>query len=382
VLLGLVDRAIGHHNTASSRYESVSASSWRNPVKRLFGAHRRAWTSVGYTAEIWAEASRAVFDVIGDAKQLQFSPPSTDYDFLTTYEELPTLAYFNLHGFLGSPYWYGHGDSEYGSPLLPVALTPLSVSWSDVEGAVVYSEACYGADLEREYPEGSIALNFLAGGALGFIGCTGMSYGTLTPPLSGADLLGQHVWEGISGGLTTGDALRRARAAFMRTVTDEQGYLDGEDQKALMGFVLYGDPSLSLRPAVTLSDEEAELDVACPPLACCSRMMDAEALSLPEETREKVKRSLPFLKADGFLAHPLILCRVGCLGEKCGAQSCGCEQESTDRVSELVQASQQHIVSKGEDQLRHVVKVTVDAEGDLVKVLVSRGGTCRHEGNK
>jgi len=381
-LLGLVDRAIDHHNAASSRDDGVSSSSWLNPVRRLFGAQRREWTSVGYTAEIWAEASRAVFEVIGDASRLQVSPPSTDYDFLTTYEELPTLGYFNLHGFRGSPYWYGHGDSEYGSPLLPIALTPLSVSWADVEGAVVYSEACYGADLERAYPEGSIPVNFLAGGALGFIGCTGMSYGTLTPPLSGADLLGKHVWEGVSGGLSIGDALRRARAAFIRTLADEQGYLDGEDQKALMGFVLYGDPSLSLRGALKFPDLEAELDVACPPLACCSRMMDAEALPLSKEARQKVKRSLPFLDAGGFLAHPLILCRVGCSGEKCGTQSCGCEQDSTDRVSELVQASQQHIVSKGEDRLRQVVKVTVNADGDVVKVLVSRGGTRKHEGSK
>ncbi|MGB9301312.1 MAG: C25 family cysteine peptidase, partial [Anaerolineae bacterium] len=295
-------------------------------------------------------------------------------------EELPTLSYFNLHGFRGSPYWYGHGDSEYESPLVPIALTPLAVSWTSVEGTVVYSEACYGADLEREYPDGSIALNFLAGGALGFVGCTAMSYGTLAPPLSGADLLGVHLWEGILGGLSIGDALRRAKSLFLRDIAEQQGYLDGEDQKALISFVLYGDPSLSLQGTLKSSGLETEMEVACPPLACCSRMMDAEALPLPQEVREKVEKSLPFLQDNGLLAHPLILCRAACSGEKCGGQSCSCGHDDASRVSELLQASQRQVVTKGGEELRHVVKVTINADGEVIKVLVSRGGTCLREG--
>ncbi|HUV74940.1 MAG TPA: C25 family cysteine peptidase, partial [Anaerolineae bacterium] len=348
----------------------------------LLGARHHQWTSIGYSAEIWAEASRSVFEIIGDSSKLQVSPPLTDYDFLSTYEQFPTLGYFNLHGFRGSPYWYGHGESEYGSPLVPIALTPLSVSWASAQGAFVYSEACYGADLMGEYPDGSIAQNILGGGALGFIGCTAMSYGTLAPPLSGADLLGAHLWEGLLGGLPIGDALRRARATFVRSVADEQGYLDGEDQKALVSFVLYGDPSLSLRGAPMSPDLETEVEVACPPLACCSRMMDAEALPLPKEVRQKVEKSLPFLQDNGLLAHPLILCRAACSSGKCGGHSCSCEPSDGAGVSGLIQASQQHVVSKGGDQLRHVVKVTVNADGDVVKVLVSRGGTRTQEGNR
>ncbi|HUV73239.1 MAG TPA: C25 family cysteine peptidase [Anaerolineae bacterium] len=380
-LLGLVEHTIAHHNSSAGAGDGVSASSWLNPFRRLLGARHHQWTSIGYSAEIWAEASRSVFEIIGDSSKLQVSPPLTDYDFLSTYEQFPTLGYFNLHGFRGSPYWYGHGESEYGSPLVPIALTPLSVSWASAQGAFVYSEACYGADLMGEYPDGSIAQNILGGGALGFVGCTAMSYGTLAPPLSGADLLGAHLWEGLLGGLPIGDALRRARAAFVRSVAGEQGYLDGEDQKALVSFVLYGDPSLSLRGAPMPPDLETEVEVACPPLACCSRMMDAEALPLPKEVRQKVEKSLPFLQDNGFLAHPLILCRAACSSGKCGSRSCSCEPSDGAGVSGLIQASQQHVVSKGGDQLRHVVKVTVNADGDVVKVLVSRGGTRTHEGN-
>jgi len=49
-------------------------------------------------------------------------------------------------------------------------------------------------------------------------------------------------------------------------------------------------------------------------------------------------------------------------------------------VSELLQASQRQVVTKGGEELRHVVKVTINADGEVVKVLVSRGGTCLREG--
>jgi len=379
--IGVLEQVIAHHNAAAAAGDGVSLSSWRNPIRRLISARSQAHSSVGYTAEIWAEASRSVFELIGDVRKLSVSPPVTDYDFLTTYEEIPTLGYFNLHGFRGSPYWYGHGESEHGSALLPVALTPLSVSGASARGTVVYSEACYGADLEREYPDGSIPFNFLVSGALGFVGSTSMSYGALEPPLCGADLLGAHLWEGVLGGLPLGDALRRARVAFVKAAAAQQGYLDGEDQKALQSFVLYGDPSLSLRSVAKATGMDLDMDVTCPPLACCSRMMDAEALPLPKEAREKVKRSLPFLQTNGFVAHPLILCRVACSGGECGSQTCRGEPASEGGVSQLLQATQQRIVSKGGERLPHKVKVTINADGEILKVLVSRGGISLGEGD-
>jgi tetratricopeptide (TPR) repeat protein len=380
-LLTLVDRAIAHHERGASQ-AGVSGSSWlRNPIRRLLSAGRSGFASVGYTAEIWAEASRSVFEVIGDPSKLELSPPSTDYDFLTAHEQMPTLAYFNLHGFGGSPYWYGHGEADYGSALLPIALTPLSVSWSSADGALVYSEACYGAEPPGQHADGSIALNLLANGALGFLGFTAMSYGTLSPPLSGADLLGRYLWEGILDGLSVGGAMQRARAEFIRNAATEQGYLDGEDQKALMSFVLYGDPSLSLGARREFPEAEAQFEVACPPLACCSRMMDAESLPLSKEVRAKVQRSLPFLQANGLMAHPLVLCRVPCSSSECGTGVCTCGSGEGSGVPGLIQASHHSIVSKGGHEQQHVVKVTVNADGDVVKVMVSRGGTQTLTGN-
>lgn len=382
VLLKLVETAIHHHQEAASGDRGAASTTWLNPIRRLFGSGQTKLTSVGYSADVWAEASRAVFEAIGDAEDLRMSPPLTDYDFLSTYERIPTLGYFNLHGFQGSPYWYGHGESDHGTPLLPVALTPLAVSWASAEGAVVYSEACYGAELQTESGDESIALNFLASGAWGFIGSTAMSYGSLSPPLLGADLLGKYLWEGILGGLAIGDAFRRARSSFIRAAGEDQGYLDGEDQKALLSFVLYGDPSLRLARSPAVPELEVDLEVTCPPLACCSAMADAKSLPLPRELKEKVQRSVPLLSENGMEAHPLILCRVPSSHRECGGKACHADRGSTDDLPELIMTSQDKVVRKGGDQLRHVVKVTVNAQGDVLKVVMSRGGTRVREGSR
>lgn len=381
-LVRLIDAAIAHHNALAHVGKGNVSRRWLNPVVRLFGSAQDSWNSVGYSAEIWAEASRAVFEVIGDADKLQVSPPLTDYDFLSAYDEMPALGYFNLHGFGGSPYWYGHGESEHGSPLLPIALTPLSVSWANADAAVIYSEACYGAQLQSDHGDGSIALNFLAGGALGFIGSTAMSYGSLEPPLCGADLLGRYLWEGVIAGLPIGSALLRARSAFIQAVASGQGYLDGEDQKALLSFVLYGDPSLRLAPAPQAVELETQFEVACPPLACCWKMKEADSVLLPKEVQQKMQRSLPFLRANGLEGHPLVLCQVDCSGEKCASRECVCARESNECATELVVTSQQRVVSKGAQQLRQVVKVTVNTDGEVMKVVMSRGGTRGDRGNR
>jgi hypothetical protein len=265
---------------------------------------------------------------------------------------------------------------------LPVALTPLSISWANAQAAVIYSEACYGADLGNGCSDGSIALSFLSRGALGFVGSTAMSYGALAPPLSGADLLGRHLWEGIVGGLPIGCALRRARSAFMRAAATQQGYLDGEDQKTLLSFGLYGDPSLSMERRTVSPELDAEPEVSCPPVACYWSMVESESLPVSEDLRERIQRSLPFLPTTHLKARPLIFCDGGCSSERHAAHPCGAVPKRVDGFPELIVTSQQRAVSKGGNGLEHVVKVTVGAQGEVTKVLMSRGGICTARGSR
>jgi hypothetical protein len=79
-------------------------------------------------------------------------------------------------------------------------------------------------------------------GALAVVGSTCISYGSVNTPLVAADLLGNLFWQHLKSGQTAGDAFRQARVDLVREMDRRQGYLDGEDQKTLISFVLYGDP--------------------------------------------------------------------------------------------------------------------------------------------
>jgi len=82
------------------------------------------------------------------------------------------LMYFNLHGFLGQPNWFGQKDGSVG----PTAVTPEGIRSRRWDGVVVFAEVCYGAGSE-------IAQAFLQQGARAFIGSTGTAYGRIKPTI-------------------------------------------------------------------------------------------------------------------------------------------------------------------------------------------------------
>ncbi len=86
-------------------------------------------------------------------------------------------------------------------------------------------------------------------------------------------LLGRSFWDNLPAGLPAGEALRRAKTlTWPPRWSSRQGYLDGEDQKTLISFVLYGDPLFMLTPArvpltgkviVRRTTRPAEIKTAC-----------------------------------------------------------------------------------------------------------------------
>ncbi len=152
---------------------------------------------------------------------------------------LKSRHYFNLHGSMDTPYFYGQGDGYY-----PVALSPPDVSKGDVSGAVVVSEACYGAYIDGRGKESSIPISYLSRGALGFVGSTTIAYGPASPPCGEADLMAIFFFYYLDFGVPMGVALALAKAYFARKMIEEQGYLDEDDRKTLLQFILLGDPSL------------------------------------------------------------------------------------------------------------------------------------------
>ena len=154
------------------------------------------------------------------------------------------LAYYNLHGLIDAPEWFGQKDpsEKRGSLDYPVALSHLDVEKFTTMPKVILSEACYGAHTLGKTDQTSLALKFISLGVMAFIGSTCISYGSIAAPLIGGDLLSNMFWKFLKEGQTAGEALMHAKIEVAREMNRRQGYLDGEDQKTLLSFVLYGDP--------------------------------------------------------------------------------------------------------------------------------------------
>ncbi|MFZ3069555.1 MAG: hypothetical protein WA110_00315 [Anaerolineaceae bacterium] len=236
--------------------------------------------NIGCCAEVWQIPSAEVFSAIDRSDRIKISPPTNSENFLYKQKSNPKYAYFNLHGLKDAPEWYGQRDLKQQSrdPEYPVALVPSLYNEKTPAPEFVMSEACYGANIIDKQASDSMALNFLATGSRCFVGSTCIAYGSVSKPLIAADLLAQDFWTHVQNGVSVGYALMRAKLSLASQMTKSQGYLDGEDQKTILSFVLYGDPLASkdsvkhiakplLRPAKnpiikTISDSREELVVA------------------------------------------------------------------------------------------------------------------------
>ncbi len=291
-------------------------------IARMIGSQDqgRDFYAAGITADIWKKASLDVFGPIGDPQDLVSSPPLDlsgwpreefrDNDFL----------YFNLHGLEDSPAWYGQRKGLIGDgPMYPKAIHPqdLQNHMKRIPRAVL-SEACYGAHvLQKMRPEESMALQFLALGTTTFVGSTKIAYGTISSPLISADLLAKLFWQRLISGVAAGDALRSAKLAYASMMTDNQGFLDGEDQKSLISFVLYGDPLLSYYRKQTSRAKALTRPVSLPkslPMCPDGQCILPEQLEKPEVVnfvKNQVTHYLPamsnakikILKPDLFIAQ-------------------------------------------------------------------------------
>lgn len=216
---------------------------WLKPTQRQY---RKGF---GYTAEVWRNASFQVYRPVGESKAVMISPPGSNngHSGNGSQNALPAarLGYFNLHGLADAPEWYGQRDPQTTSegPDYPVALRPEDLrSLGEKIPQVIFSEACYGANIQGKTRDQALSLKFLESGTQIVAGSTTMSYGAMNAPLIAADLLGYNFWKGLLEGLTAGEALQRAKIHLASEMHQRQGYLDGEDQKTLISFVLYGDP--------------------------------------------------------------------------------------------------------------------------------------------
>lgn len=292
LLLEGLRRATRHHANLAPRQQQ-SRKFWGR-VRVFLDARkaRKQKRTFGYSAAVWRRSSLAVYRPIGAAGTLLVSPPQITGS-LPPVKQSISLAYFNLHGLVDAPEWYGQRDAadKEPGPDYPVALSPKDLGARTPIPEVVFSEACYGAHIEGKTMDQAIALKFLARGSTAVIGSTATAYGSVTTPLIGADLLGQIFWKEVKAGKTVGEALVMARVNLVREMSRRQGFLDGEDQKTLISFVLYGDPLASVDPAPPQPKNilRARAHPVVKTISDCAQETLA-ASSIPEPVMKQVKQ--------------------------------------------------------------------------------------------
>ncbi len=221
-----------------------SLINWARNFISNIGGRLQKRQSLGYSAEIWKEASSGVYAGVAKAKDLKLSPPVDSGTLVMNNGQGHSIGYFNLHGVKDGPHWYGQKDfsSESNGPDYPIALSPNLFSESIPSPKCIFTEACYGANVEDKHHSEAISLKCLDSGTKTFIGSTCIAYGSVTLPLIAADYLANEFWQHILKGQPAGYALMQAKLNLAEEMTKLQGFLDGEDQKTILSFILFGDP--------------------------------------------------------------------------------------------------------------------------------------------
>jgi hypothetical protein len=357
-------------------------------------------SSFGYTAAVWRHASRSVFQSIGNPDDLLISPPIHTCDSTCTTCTDSTqqkdnnksscfimpqarLGYFNLHGIPDGSEWYGQCDPTQPGvgPDFPIAMRPEDIGNRDSAPRLVFTEACYGANINGKKVDDAISLKFLASGTHAVIGSTCISYGSLATPLSSADLLGRVFWNLLQEGFTAGESLRRAKIHLTREMHRRQGFLDAEDQKTLISFVLFGDPlalpfKARISPKITphLSDSTVPIPTVCEhsfkedveipvSLETISHLKNIVAQYLPGMSDAKVSLSQERQSCSNFCNH----CSSG---KRCVLSQANAKNNSTIKSHRRVVT-----LSKNYERAKHnhqqFARLTLDEQGEIVKMVVS-----------
>lgn len=338
----------------------------------------------GYSASFWKRAAREAYGAIDAPGRLRLSPPLAHPDVPHPGAEGPRFRYYNLHGLVDASEWFGQRDPGFGAdtPEFPVALRPDDIG--SVPGVVVMSEACHGARLIDRGPSDAIALAYLAGGALAFVGATGVAYGGIGDgPLLGADLLAQRFWQALLAGRPAGEALAHAKVGAVRDTMARQGYLDAEDEKAVANFILLGDPSLihhvpdrgahaaSTAVSGVMTGPEGAMGAPSArsiPLARSTNVRAPEARvpeALAEHVRRAVARQMPGFGGDDVrirLAH----------GPQVGAGVAARSAGGPARRGHVVVTMSRTVRTCAGPCCPTVLRVTVDGNGRIRKMAVSR----------
>ncbi|TLN09867.1 hypothetical protein FDZ74_11280 [bacterium] len=220
----------------------------------------------------------------------------------------------------------------------------------------------------------SIALRFLSIGVLGVVGSTSISYGSISAPLVAADLLGQLFWKSLKAGYTAGESLMLAKINLIREMNRRQGYLDGEDQKTLLSFVLYGDPLTSAELASRQSKQALRLKIGLPIKTVSDQAIPEDSPAAIQSewityAKKSVESYLPGLE-NSLVQVNLQRPAESDLSEKVDKLAKGRRKgmPAPDRYVVTITKT----IPAARRQHTHYARVTMDEHGKVLKLAVSR----------
>jgi hypothetical protein len=316
-----------------------------------------------------------VYRQVGDPKSIVTCPPVASGTLKRDKVTNTMLGYYNLHGLEDSENWYGQKDiSDHGAgPDYPVALCPSNLVKNGHAPQVVFSEACYGGYVVDKDEEKSLTLKFAGIGTLAVVASTCISYGSVNTPLIGADLLSSLFWKHLGEGLTVGEAFLQGKVDLAREMNKRQGYLDGEDQKTLISFVLYGDPLVSTGAFMSMSKGTMRYK----PHQALIMMSDgqdekSEPQRLPADIIREVKQIVePYLPGlEGATVH-INREHTVCGGNDLTSSEAIAKNNPSQKKGRLVVTISKNVETTQYTH-HHYARVTLDSKGKAIKMVVSR----------
>lgn len=331
----------------------------------------------GYTASVWRRSSVASFHPVGDERSMLISPPSETRTFDANKLLQSPLGFFNLHGLAETAEWYGQRDARDNTSTTeyPVALSLADLPKNGHSPKVILSEACYGGYILEKEEGTSLAMRFLSVGTRAIVASTCIAYGAVSPPLLAADLLANLFWTAIREGYSAGEALVQAKMGMAREMNKRQGFLDGEDQKTLISFVLYGDP-LTYHEGLVGQPKRLQRFQKHLSFKTISdhRNGDVQPVEVEEDLLTQAKAAVaPYLPGLDLAEVRMRTQKVTSIEVAAKMEAAGKSERTTkkqykDRTVVIFQRK----VRFGEHTHNHYARVTLNQEGKLVKMAFSR----------
>jgi hypothetical protein len=351
----------------------ASLINWALQFFSTLGSSLTNKKNLGYSAEIWRRASAEVYKTVGNPKDLHLSPPIEANSPDLQNDNILQAGYFNLHGVKDGPHWYGQKDFSNTSngPDYPIALSPSMFNDDHPSPKLILTEACYGAYVEKKQYEETLSLKCLDTGTTSFVGSTCIAYGSITPPLIAADYLADIFWQNVLEGLPVGYALMQAKLSLAEEMTKTQGFLDGEDQKTLLSFVLFGDP-LAVHDGLQTMPKPLFRFKSYPTVKTISdydMQSSSDDSEMPKQVNKQVKKVVEKY-LPGLENAQMQFKKSGIsLASKTGSDDQANVTETPERYVVTLRKSydgNQHTAH------HHFARMTFDKKGKLVKIATSR----------